>query len=304
MSTNINIISGFLGVGKTTFLKKIIPHMNGKIALIENEFGSVGIDGDLIDDKLPIKEISAGCICCSVINDFEKAIEELTLSYKPDHILIEPSGVASLSDITKICKKICDSSQLGIKIRHLITIVDISTFDDYFEEFGNFYLDQIRNAHIIFLSHFDEMDDQEVEKVISKIRSNNQSAFILKEEWYSYGGDKIIEILNTIQDCEIDYKKQPVCMPANRVFSTLSVVNPRFFSEAEIEKMLVALNDKEWGFIIRAKGILELNTNQFIHFNFTPQHYHWEYIEGPREPKATIIGCNLNNERILEWFQK
>lgn len=304
MSINVNIISGFLGAGKTTFLKKVIPNMEGKIALIENEFGDIGIDGDLINDKLPIREIYAGCICCSLVQDFKKSIEELVLEYRPNHILIEPSGVGSLSDIVKVCKKIFENSQLDIRINHLITIVDVSAFDDYLENFGKFYLDQIQNAHIIFLSHLDEVDEKEVEKVISKIKSNNEKAFILKDEWYSYDGEKIVEILNTIEGCEIALKEKNSLMPAGKIFSTLSVANPRIFSEKELDKILASLKDKEYGFILRAKGILELDTKQFVYFDFTPHHYHWEYTEECKGTKIAIIGSGLKKQKILQCFTK
>ncbi|CAH2214201.1 GTP-binding protein [Tepidibacter aestuarii] len=302
MSININIISGFLGAGKTTFLKKIIPNMEGKIALIENEFGDIGIDGDLINDKLPVREIYAGCICCTLVQDFKKNIEELILEYRPDHILIEPSGVGSLSDIIKACEEISKNSNFDIRINNLITIVDVSAFDDYIQNFGSFYLDQIQNAHMIFLSHLGKMDQKEIEKVISKIKLNNQEAFILNEDWYAYNGEKIIEILNTIESCKIDSKEKPVLTPADKVFSTVSVNNPRIFLDKEVDKILASLNDEEYGSILRAKGILELDTNQFVYFDFTPYHYHWEYIEKFKRTKVAIIGSNLRNKKILELF--
>jgi len=112
MGTNINIVSGFLGCGKTTFLNKVIPNMQGSNALIENEFGNIGIDGDLIQHSLPIKEIYSGCICCTVKENFNKALEELVLEYKPDNIFIEPSGVGSLSDILKVCNRVSSNINL------------------------------------------------------------------------------------------------------------------------------------------------------------------------------------------------
>ena len=304
MSSNVNIISGFLGVGKTTFLRKIIPNMKGKIALIENEFGDIGIDGDLLDDKLPIREIYAGCICCSLVQDFKKSIEELVIQYRPDHILIEPSGVGNLSDIVKICKKISGNSHLDIRINHLITIVDVSAFDDDLEGFGKFYLDQIQNAQIIFLSHLDKIGDEEVEKVISKIKLNNEKAFILRDEWYSYDGERIVEILNTVESCEVDLKDKAVLEPADKVFSTLSVANPRVFSEKELDKMLDSLKNRKYGFILRAKGILELDTKQFVYFDFTPHHYYWDYVEECKGTKIAVIGSQLKKQRILECFTK
>jgi G3E family GTPase len=303
LSIYIDIISGFLGAGKTTFLKKVIKAMEGKIALIENEFGNSGIDGELIGDDIPIREIYAGCICCSLVQDFKKAIEELALEYRPDHILIEPSGVGSLSDIINVCNKISKDSNLDIRINHLITIVDVSAFHDYLDNFGSFYLDQIKNAQIIFLSHLDKVDYNENEKVISKIRLYNQEAFILKEEWYSYDGEEIIEILNTIKSHEINLKEKPILMPASKVFTTFSVNNPKVFSEKELDKILDFLKDIEYGFVLRAKGILELDTNKFVYFDFTPHHYHWEYVAQCKGTKVTVIGTNLRSQEILKCFQ-
>ncbi len=302
MSIHINIISGFLGAGKTTFLKKIIPNIKGKIVLIENEFGDVGIDGDLLADQLPIREIYAGCICCSVVQDLKKAIEELVLEYRPDHIFIEPSGVGSLSDIVRACKRISENFDIDLKIDQLITIVDVSAFDDYLEDFGEFYLDQIQNANVIFLSHFDEKSKDEIEKIISKIRSINPNGFIFNEEWDSYDGEKIIEILNTMKSCEADFNKKSISIPADKVFSTISIESPRIFSEKEIDKVLASLNNKEYGVILRAKGILKLDNKQFIHFDFTPHHHHWEYLKECKETKVAVIGSNLKNQKVLECF--
>ncbi|ADK14970.1 GTP-binding protein [Clostridium ljungdahlii] len=302
MSINVNIISGFLGAGKTTFLKKILPNMKGKIALIENEFGDIGIDGDLINDKLPIKEIYAGCICCSLVKNFKDSIEELALEYKPEHIFIEPSGVGNLSDIVRVCGKISENSNCDIRINHLITIVDISAFDDYLENFGGFYLDQIQNANIIFLTHMDSIDDEKVEEVISKIKLNNEKAYILKDNWYSYESEKIIEILDTIEDFEIDLKEETVSTPADKVFSTLSIDRPKTFLEKDIDKILSSLKSKDYGYILRAKGILELDTKRFIYFDFTPHHFQWNHVEEFKEAKVAFIGNELKKQKILQCF--
>ena len=304
MSTNINIVSGFLGAGKTTFLKRIIPKLEGKTVVIENEFGSVGIDGDLLSDKLPVREINAGCICCSVVQDFKKAIEELTLEYRPNQILIEPSGVGSLSDILKVCKKLSANSELDIKINHLITIVDVSAFKDYVENFGGFYLDQIKNAGIIFLSHFDKMEASEVEGVISAIRLNNSTALIVEEDWISYDAEGLIEILEANKNYEIAFEEGTSISPANKVFNSFSVTNPKIFTEVEIDNMLVALKDRDKGYILRAKGVLELESNEFINFNYTPHHYSWEYLKKPKTCKVAVIGSKLNNKKISALFQR
>lgn len=302
MGTNINIISGFLGCGKTTFLNKVIPNMQGSNALIENEFGNIGIDGDLIQHSLPIKEIYSGCICCTVKENFNKALEELVLDYKPDNIFIEPSGVGSLSDILKVCNRVSSNSTLNIKIKDVITIVDVDSFNDYSENFGSFYLDQIENAQMIFLSHFENLVDSEVEEIIKKISLINPKATIFKEPWISLSGEEIVETINSMESYEIELKDRPAFLAANKMFETFSIDKLRAFSEEEIDKVLLSLNQQEYGFIVRAKGIVQLSTKKLVYFDYTPHHYHWEYLETVKTTKVTVIGSNLDKKKIVGIF--
>lgn len=302
MGTNINIVSGFLGCGKTTFLNKVIPNMQGSNALIENEFGNIGIDGDLIQHSLPIKEIYSGCICCTVKENFNKALEELVLEYKPDNIFIEPSGVGSLSDILKVCNRVSSNSTLNIKIKDVITIVDVDSFNDYSENFGSFYLDQIENAQMIFLSHFENLVDSEVEEIIEKISLINPKATIFKEPWISLSGEEIVETINSMESYEIELKDRPAFLAANKMFETFSIDKLRTFSEEEIDKVLLSLNQQEYGFIVRAKGIVQLSTKKLVYFDYTPHHYHWEYLETVKTTKVTVIGSNLDKKKIVGIF--
>ncbi len=302
MGTNINIVSGFLGCGKTTFLNKVIPNMQGSNALIENEFGNIGIDGDLIQHSLPIKEIYSGCICCTVKENFNKALEELVLEYKPDNIFIEPSGVGSLSDILKVCNRVSSNSTLNIKIKDVITIVDVDSFNDYSENFGSFYLDQIENAQMIFLSHFENLVDSEVEEIIEKISLINPKATIFKEPWISLSGEEIVETINSMESYDIELKDRPAFLAANKMFQTFSIDKLRVFSEEEIDKILLSLNQQKYGFIVRAKGIVQLSTKKLVYFDYTPHHYHWEYIESVKTTKVTIIGSNLDKKKIVGIF--
>lgn len=304
MGTNINIISGFLGCGKTTFLNKIIPNMQGSNALIENEFGDIGIDGDLIQHSLPIKEIYSGCICCTVTENFNKTLEELVVEYKPDNIFIEPSGVGSLSDILKGCNRVSSNSALNIKIRDVITIVDVDSFNDYSENFGGFYLDQIENAQMIFLSHFENVMDSEVEEIIRKISLINPKATIFKEPWISLSGEEIVETINSMESYEIELKDRLAFLAANKMFETFSIDKLRAFSEEEIDKILLSLDQQEYGFIARAKGIIQLSTKKLVYFDYTPHHYHWEYLETVKTTKVTVIGSNLDKNKIVEIFYK
>lgn len=302
MSAYITIVSGFLGSGKTTFLKKILPHITGNVALIENEFGDIGIDGDLLDNKFPIKEIYAGCICCSVANDLKKALEELVVEYEPDHILIEPSGVGSLSDILKICGHICKNDDFDLEINQLITIVDAGAFYDCLEVFGSFYMDQIQNAHFIFLSHTEKLSSDEIAKVVSSIKIINSAAFIVEDDWRFSSGESLMARLNTSKNYSFNDFTSAASMPANEFFSTFSIPKPRRFSEKDISDILASLNEKELGFISRAKGILKLDSHEFIHFDFTPQDYSWKYLEGSYQPKVVFIGSQLNKDKLSEIF--
>ncbi len=302
MGTNINIISGFLGCGKTTFLNKVIPNIQGSNALIENEFGNIGIDGDLIQHSLPIKEIYSGCICCTVKENFNKALEELVLEYKPDNIFIEPSGVGSLSDILKVCNRVSSNSTLNIKIKDVITIVDVDSFNDYSENFGSFYLDQIENAQMIFLSHFENLVDSEIEEIIEKISLINPKATIFKEPWISLSGEEIVETISSMESYEIELKDRPAFLAANKMFQTFSIDKLRAFSEEEIDKILFSLNQQEYGFIVRAKGIVQLSTKKLVYFDYTPHHYHWEYLETVKTTKVTVIGSNLDKKKIVGIF--
>ncbi len=302
MGTNINIISGFLGCGKTTFLNKVIRNMQGSNALIENEFGNIGIDGDLIQHSLPIKEIYSGCICCTVKENFNKALEELVIDYKPDNIFIEPSGVGSLSDILKVCNRVSLNSTLNIKIKDVITIVDVDSFNDYSENFGSFYLDQIENAQMIFLSHFENLVDSEVEEIIEKISLINPKATIFKEPWISLSGEEIVETINSMESYDIELKDRPAFLAANKMFQTFSIDKLRAFSEKEIDKILSSLNQQEYGFIVRAKGIVQLSTKKLVYFDYTPHHYHWEYLETVKTTKVTVIGSNLDKKKIVGIF--
>ncbi|OHW62874.1 putative metal chaperone YciC [Andreesenia angusta] len=303
MSIDITVVSGFLGAGKTTFLKKVISGMQGKGALIENEFGDIGIDGDMFGDELPVREIYAGCICCSVVHDFKKTLEELVSSYSLDYILIEPSGVASLSDIIKICDIVSKSSKADISLKRLITIVDVKGFEDYISDFGGFFLDQIENANVILLSHFEEGDDEKVESVVSRIKSYNEKALIFKENWYRIEGGEILYSIDSAESEGYALEETEKSNPANRTFETYSARNTKSFSEEEIEELLISLKSKEYGHVLRAKGILTTDRGKYVNFNFSQYSSSWSYVGICEESKAVVIGQDLNREKMSKLFE-
>ncbi|MBQ9520642.1 MAG: GTP-binding protein [Acholeplasmatales bacterium] len=174
----IDIISGFLGAGKTTFIKRLLDTnlKNEKVVLIENEYGEVSVDSDLLSDtKIEIKELSQGCICCSLVGDFSKSLKEIITKYNPDRILIEPSGVGKLSDIVKAVK----DSNLDSEINSLVCMVDAKKAKMYDKNFGEFFIDQIKNAHTVILSRTDVAKEDTVNQALEIIRKHNDKAVVV-----------------------------------------------------------------------------------------------------------------------------
>ena len=174
----IDIISGFLGAGKTTFIKRLLDcsFKDEKVVLIENEYGEVSVDSNLLEDsKIEIKELSQGCICCSLVGDFSKSLNEIISKYNPDRILIEPSGVGKLSDIVKA---VCDSG-LQNNINSLVCLVDAKKAKMYDKNFGEFFADQIENAHTVILSRTDVAKEETVKSALEIIRKHNSHAVVV-----------------------------------------------------------------------------------------------------------------------------
>ena len=183
--TDVYVISGFLGAGKTTLIKTMVRSAlrNKKIVVIENDFGEAGIDAGLLKEcSLAVTGLSDGCICCSLAGDFEKAMERILKDYAPDAVLVEPSGVGRLSDIIKICLKQEDRGLIHLK--KTITVVDIRSFDKYRKNYGEFFEDQIAYADLILLSRQEE-DVHEIQPVKAKLRKLNPEARIEADFWES-----------------------------------------------------------------------------------------------------------------------
>ena len=174
----IDIISGFLGAGKTTFIRRLLESKlkDETVVLIENEYGEVSVDTDILQDtKIEIRELSQGCICCSLVGDFSKALSELINKYNPDRVIIEPSGVGKLSDIIKAI----DSINLSENINSLVCMVDCKKAKMYEKNFGEFFIDQIKNAHTIILSRTDIASSEKIDEAVRIVRENNDSAIIV-----------------------------------------------------------------------------------------------------------------------------
>lgn len=190
--TKVDIFSGFLGAGKTTLIKKLIEeaYKGEQVVLIENEFGEIGIDGGFLKDAgVEINEMNSGCICCSLVGDFGKALEKVLDQFHPDRILIEPSGVGKLSDIIQAVE---DLNLDHVKLNGFTTIVDAKKAKIYMKNFGEFYNNQVEHASSIILSHTAGMDEEKLEKVVKLLREHNEHAVIITTDWDALDGKQIL----------------------------------------------------------------------------------------------------------------
>ena len=192
----IDIISGFLGAGKTTFIKKLLQEaISGEqVVLIENEFGEIGIDGGFLKDSgIEIREMNSGCICCSLVGDFGKSLSEVLTKYKPDRIIIEPSGVGKLSDVMKAVIDV--SADMDVALNSAVTIVDAAKCKMYMKNFGEFFNNQIENAGTVVLSRTDITDTAKIQKDVEMIREKNPKAAIVTTPLAELGGSQLLEII-------------------------------------------------------------------------------------------------------------
>ena len=201
--TKIDIISGFLGAGKTTLIKKLIDEAfkGEKLVLIENEFGEIGIDGGFLKDAgVQITEMNSGCICCSLVGDFGTALKQVITDYAPDRIIIEPSGVGKLSDVIKAVKDV--SADLDVDLDSYTTVADVSKCKIYMKNFGEFFNNQIESANTIILSRTQNVSQDKIEKAVSMIREHNQEATIVTTPWNDISGAMIREAMQNHKTLE------------------------------------------------------------------------------------------------------
>ena len=198
--TKIDIVSGFLGAGKTTFIKRVLEIVkNEKTVLIENEFGEVGIDGGFLEDSgIEIKEMNSGCICCSLVGDFTSSLKEILEKYEPQRVIIEPSGVGKLSDVMKAVELV--ESKLKIEPGKSVTVVDASKCKMYAKNFGEFFNNQIQYADIIVLSRTDIADEKKQAKAVEIVRELNPTAKIITTPLKQLDNEQIFEILEKDTD--------------------------------------------------------------------------------------------------------
>ncbi|MBO5451384.1 MAG: GTP-binding protein [Lachnospiraceae bacterium] len=209
MATKIDIVSGFLGAGKTTLIKKMLNEaLKGEqVVLIENEFGEIGIDGGFLKDAgINITEMNSGCICCSLVGDFGTALKEVLNQYHPDRILIEPSGVGKLSDVMRAVEGA--TADEGVHLNSAVAVVDAKKCKTYLKNFGEFFANQIEHAGTIILSRTGEMSDEKINACVALIRAHNAKASIITTPWDKLEGIKILETIENAKDLEAELMKE------------------------------------------------------------------------------------------------
>ena len=199
--TKIDIFSGFLGAGKTTLIKKLIKESfaGQKVVLIENEFGEIGIDGGFLKESgIQINELNAGCICCSLVGDFRAALQQVVEQYHPDRIVIEPSGVGKLSDVTRAVEGVAE--HLDVQLNSFVTVADVNKVKMYMKNFGEFYDDQVSHASCIILSRTQNASEEKIAAAVAMLREKNPTATIVTTAWDSLTGEQILKAMSTKDD--------------------------------------------------------------------------------------------------------
>ena len=336
--TQIDIVSGFLGAGKTTLIKKLLKEaLNGqKVVLIENEFGEIGVDGGFLKEAgIEIKEMNSGCICCSLVGDFGTSLKEVMTTYAPERILIEPSGVGKLSDVMKAVQDV-DMGK-DVVLNSAVAVVDASKCKMYIKNFGEFFINQIAHAGTIILSRTQNISEEKLEKAIGLIREHNKKATIITTPWDKLDGNDILKTIEGATDLEKELMEQVMedhahhhdhdhehhhehgdgctcgCHDhehghhhADEVFTSWGLETPHVFTKEEIKIILEALEDeKTYGFVLRSKGMVpEKGTEEWLYFDYVPGEAEVRTGKPDVTGKICVIGSKLSEEALGNLFAR
>ena len=332
--TKIDIVSGFLGAGKTTLIKKLLAEAfpGEKLVLIENEFGEISIDGGFLKESgVQISEMSAGCICCSLVGDFHKALKDVQAQFHPDRILIEPSGVGKLSDVIVAVQNTADETD-DMKLNSFVTVADATKVKVYMKNFGEFYNNQIEAAGTIILSRTQKMSQEKLEAAVAMLREKNADAAILTTPWDQLDGKTILAAIEKVSladellekmraehaadEAEHEHSHHhhdhecddPNCSchhhhhHADEVFTSWGKETPKVFAQADIERILTALDSGDYGKILRAKGIVNGEGGKWIEFDFVPEEHEVRAGHPDYTGRLCVIGAELQEDKLSQLF--
>ena len=339
--TKVDIISGFLGAGKTTLIKKLLLEaLKGQqVVLIENEFGEIGVDGGFLKDAgIEIREMNSGCICCSLVGDFGTALKDVIDKYHPDRIIIEPSGVGKLSDVIKAVKDLHIENE--IELNSASTVVDSLKAKVYMKNFGEFFNNQIEHAGTVILSRTQNQTEEKLDAVIKMMRELNPNAHIITTPWDDLDGAQILSAMENVTNLELEllaehaeaehqahehhhhhHEDGEECCcghhhdhdehdhehhhhhHADEVFTSWGVETPNKFTRQQLDEILNKLaNSEEFGQILRSKGMLSDKEGKWMYFDLVPGEY--EIREGKPDftGRICVIGSKLAEDKLKELF--
>lgn len=321
--TKIDIISGFLGAGKTTFIKKMIDEAfkGEQIVLIENEFGEVGIDGGFLKDAgIQITEMNSGCICCSLVGDFGKNLNEVITKYHPDRILIEPSGVGKLSDVMKSVIDI--EKEQPVKLNALVTVVNALKASKQMKAFGEFFNNQIEYATTVILSRSQNATPEQLEFCVKQIQALNPKASVITTDWDAIKGEQILKTMEGQDNLEMkvlaearhaqdeaehhhhhdhdDHDHEHEHHHADDVFTSWGKETPHKFARAKLEEILKQFVEDDK--ILRSKGMVEGTDGKWIYFDMVPGEYEIRDGEPDYTGRIVVIGTDIHEHELEELF--
>lgn len=338
--TKIDIISGFLGAGKTTFIKKMIDEAfkGEQIVLIENEFGEVGIDGGFLKDAgIQITEMNSGCICCSLVGDFGKNLNEVITKYHPDRILIEPSGVGKLSDVMKSVIDI--EKEQPVKLNALVTVVNALKASKQMKAFGEFFNNQIEYATTVILSRSQNATPEQLEFCVKQIQALNPKASVITTDWDAIKGEQILKTMEGQDNLEMkvlaearhaqdeaehhhhhdhdehehhhehgedctcgchDHDHEHGHHHADDVFTSWGKETPHKFERAKLEEILKQFVEDDK--ILRSKGMVEGTDGKWIYFDMVPGEYEIRDGEPDYTGRIVVIGTDIHEHELEELF--
>lgn len=325
----VNIISGFLGAGKTTLIKKLLTGSvaKEKIILLENEYGEVGVDGSFMKDSgIIVDELNSGCICCTLVGDFQKAVDDLIAKYHPDRLLIEPSGVGKLSEILAAVER-AKERHSDLVVTGCATVVDAGKCRMYMKNFGEFFLDQIKTSATVIFSRTQLLSAERIEKSRALVEEQHPGVRIVTTPWDDLSADTLLEVIESGKPMEIhlddddddddedEHEDGETCScghhhhhhhghDADEVFVSVGVETANRYEQDEVKAMLDKLSDEEeYGTVLRAKGVLQNAAGDWFQFDYVPGESQFRPGTPDYTGRLCVIGAHIDEKALRELFK-